>query len=444
MFKKELIKKIQEKKKLFIIGRGPSSRFYKHNKKNISIGLNLDSINSKNFSAIYNKNFIRKNKIKVGSVNFELEALLSYLNLKVKKKIKVYLYGFDFKKNSNDEDIEKKQINKQPLQQLIDVNSQLIAFKIIRNTFKYLKIYRMGFSQDDDLNPKTFNLLKNPLKEKENKSNNLKIVAEITTNHKGDTEILEKLILGTIKAGVKNIKFQKRDFLNFYDKKKLNSKYITPISNTFAEYRQKLELNTEQLNLIKFYQKKYNLNIIFSALDYSSYIQLRNLGFKSFKIPSTISNHKKFINIISKEKLNQIIISTGMTNENYVQFILKKFINFKKLYLLHAISAYPTFFTDININIIKKYYKLSLENKNIIPGYSSHDVGSLGSMLAVAAGARMIEKHIKFGVTEWMHFDDTAIDVISELPSFVSDLIKVDKALGSEKKKIYKVEHHKY
>ena len=211
----------------------------------------------------------------------------------------------------------------------------------------------MGFSQDDDLNPKTFNLLKNPLKEKENKSNNLKIVAEITTNHKGDTEILEKLILGTIKAGVKNIKFQKRDFLNFYDKKKLNSKYITPISNTFAEYRQKLELNTEQLNLIKFYQKKYNLNIIFSALDYSSYIQLRNLGFKSFKIPSTISNHKKFINIISKEKLNQIIISTGMTNENYVQFILKKFINFKKLYLLHAISAYPTFFTDININIIK-------------------------------------------------------------------------------------------
>ena len=87
---------------------------------------------------------------------------MSYLNLKVKKKIKVYLYGFDFKKNSNDEDIEKKQINKQPLQQLIDVNSQLIAFKIIRNTFKYLKIYRMGFSQDDDLNPKTFNLLKNP------------------------------------------------------------------------------------------------------------------------------------------------------------------------------------------------------------------------------------------------------------------------------------------
>ena len=62
-------------------------------------------------------------------------------------------------------------------------------------------------------------------------------------------------------------------------------------------------------------------------------------------------------------------------------------------------------------------------------------MGSLGSMLAVAAGARMIEKHIKFGVTEWMHFDDTAIDVISELPSFVSDLIKVDKALGSEKKK---------
>ena len=45
-------------------------------------------------------------------------------------------------------------------------------------------------------------------------------------------------------------------------------------------------------------------------------------------------------------------------------------------------------------------------------------------MLAIAAGARVIEKHIKIGHTPWMHFDDTAIDAKLELPTFVEQLNK--------------------
>ena len=87
---------------------------------------------------------------------------------------------------------------------------------------------------------------------------------------------------------------------------------------------------------------------------------------------------------------------------------------------------------------------MSEKQKNIIPGYSSHDIGDLGCMLAIVAGARMIEKHVKFGVTDWVHFDDTAIDVNTELPNFVDKLYKVNTALGSEKKIILNTEHHKY
>ena len=46
-------------------------------------------------------------------------------------------------------------------------------------------------------------------------------------------------------------------------------------------------------------------------------------------------------------------------------------------------------------------------------------------MLAIAAGATVIEKHIKIGHTPWMHFDDTAIDAELELPSFIDDLHKI-------------------
>ena len=80
--------------------------------------------------------------------------------------------------------------------------------------------------------------------------------------------------------------------------------------------------------------------------------------------------NNQLISYLSKEKLSEIIISTGMTNENYIKKIVKLYSNVKKLYLLHAISSYPTFYKTMNLNIIKKYVSLSKKYKNILQGYS--------------------------------------------------------------------------
>ena len=56
-------------------------------------------------------------------------------NIKPKKKI--FLFGFDFRKVSRDDDLDKKNIAKSKLQQLIDVNSQLIAFEHIKKNFSW-------------------------------------------------------------------------------------------------------------------------------------------------------------------------------------------------------------------------------------------------------------------------------------------------------------------
>ena len=40
-------------------------------------------------------------------------------------------------------------------------------------------------------------------------------------------------------------------------------------------YRKHIELTSEQINLIKYYKKKEDLKIIFSALDVKSYIDLK-------------------------------------------------------------------------------------------------------------------------------------------------------------------------
>ena len=65
--------------------------------------------------------------------------------------------------------------------------------------------------------------------------------------------------------------------------------------------------------------------------------------------------------------------------------------------------------------------------------------------MAVAAGAKMIEKHVKLGRVQWAHFDEVALDLATnEFSDFVADIRMAEKIMGAGKKKILASEHHKY
>jgi N-acetylneuraminate synthase len=66
-------------------------------------------------------------------------------------------------------------------------------------------------------------------------------------------------------------------------------------------------------------------------------------------------------------------------------------------------------------------------------------------MMAVAAGARMIEKHVKFGDVSWAHFDQVAVDLVNgDFKRFVEEIRNAEIICGEEEKKIHATEHHKY
>ena len=90
-----------------------------------------------------------------------------------------------------------------------------------------------------------------------------------------------------------------------------------------------------------------------------------------------------------------MIVSTGMTDQNYLLKCAKLFKNNKKLYLMHCVSSYPTTPLDANLSVISTIKSLSLKYKNIIPGYSSHDLTRTAAAMSVALGAKILEKHIK-------------------------------------------------
>ena len=90
-FKNQLLKKIKKNKTVSIIGRGPTSRFFK-NKSSLKIGINLEQINNINFEYLYKKNILinkqnntsikidKFSSFKIGSVPFALFNVLEILN----------------------------------------------------------------------------------------------------------------------------------------------------------------------------------------------------------------------------------------------------------------------------------------------------------------------------------------------------------------------------
>lgn len=273
----------------------------------------------------------------------------------------------------------------------------------------------------------------------------VKIVAEITTNHFGDMERLKMMILSAKKAGADFVKFQKRDVQSFYSDKQLDSVYNSPFGKTFRDYRLGIELNMEQFLLIDRWCKEVGIEWFVSVLDVPSYEFISEFNPKIIKLPSTISEHKDFLCKVAQKHTGELIVSTGYTDKKFEEFIINNFTNVKKLYLLQCTSSYPTPNNHAQIGVVRHYYNLSKANSKIVPGFSSHDIGSLCSMMAVAAGAVMIEKHVKFGHVPWSHFDEVAVNMENgDFDKFVSDIRHAEEVVGEEEKTIHKSEHHKY
>ncbi len=273
------------------------------------------------------------------------------------------------------------------------------------------------------------------------------VVAELTNNHVGDPNRLKNMIHLAKDAGADLIKVQKRDVDNFYTKMELESPYKSPFGNTLGDYRKGVELGDELFKILIKECSDHEIAWFSTVLDYSSFEYVQQFDCPLIKLPSTISNHRNFIQEIAEIYYDDIVVSTGYTDPQYEDFILNNFCNNQRiLWLLQCSSSYPTPPEAAQIAVVRHYDHLR-ENKhpNLMPGYSSHDVGSQGCMLAVASGARMVEKHVKLGNLDWVHFDGVAVDLYNdEFKTFVSNVRKAELMCGDGTKRIHPRENHKY
>lgn len=272
-----------------------------------------------------------------------------------------------------------------------------------------------------------------------------KIVAELTTNHFGDRFRLERMIRAAAAAGADFVKLQKRDVDTFYSAEQLASSYRSPFGTTFGDYRHALELSEEDFQFVDKICQELGIGWFASLLDQPSFEFMQRFSPAIVKLPSTISEHTDYLKYVASEYRGAVVLSTGMTDKSYEDWVLSNFTNCSLLYLMQANSGYPTPLVDCNIGVVRSYDLLSRREPRIVPAYSSHDFGSKASCMAIAAGARMVEKHVKLGHTEWAHFDAVAVDLTTPaFKEYVDALREAELILGSEEKKVSSSEHHKY
>lgn len=390
----------------------------------------------------------------------ELINLLANQNEPQNKTAEVYLYGFDFEiavnKVLNAEDLfldsllaRQKSIfdmllrQDKPFEYLILVNKSKTEVKINQISAKQINKSVPEVSASD----LEAAILKNNHLQKEMflRANNgeVQIIAELTNNHLGDTDRLTEMVKLCKLQGASVIKIQKRDISVLYTQEERESGYSSPFGSTLGEYRAGVELSVEQIEYLTILCAELDIPWFTSVLDLPSLQLMDKFKPLSIKAPSTISEHKNFLRQIAKSDIEYIFISTGATDQSFLEWVVENFAD-KKLVLMQCTSSYPTAPDDCNVAVVRTIEKMG-ENNLIIPGYSSHDIGSLACQLSVANGARFIEKHIKLGSVEWVHFDGVALDLMANnLSKFVDDIRIAERILGSHEKKQLVSEHHKY
>ena len=263
------------------------------------------------------------------------------------------------------------------------------------------------------------------------------VIAEAGLNHNGSIEIAKKLIDLAVIAGADAVKFQKRTIDKLAVKETLEAKddRFPEFGSTYREIREYLEFDFDEYVQLKNYAKSKKIDFMVTAFDEDAVDFLEKVGVEKFKLAShSLTNLGLLKYLASKKK--QTVLSTGMADLDEIDRAVEIFKSYDApLALMHCVSAYPTPLAECNlamINILGERYGLKV-------GYSGHELGYLPSIVAVARGAQLIERHYTLDKT-MVGFDHKMSLEPDELIAMVRDIRAIKGIVGNGEKNVSETE----
>lgn len=216
------------------------------------------------------------------------------------------------------------------------------------------------------------------------------IIAEIGECFNGKLDIAKKLISVAKDCGCDIVKFQTLDYEN-----------ISPLDPE-AEWFRKIALNPKKIKCLIKYARKAKIKILFTPENVKTARWLLALGLSRVKISSSSLGNSELLKFINNN-FKRVFLSTGMASLAEVKEAVKRLHKVSDLYILHCVSEYPTgpllkkrdlkalSPKDVRLNMMRILMGAFPQRKI---GYSDHTCGILAPVVAVAMGAKVIEKHI--------------------------------------------------
>lgn len=261
------------------------------------------------------------------------------------------------------------------------------------------------------------------------------IIAEAGVNHNGEVWRAKKMITAARDAGADAVKFQTfraEDITTRTAGKAPYQRRATCPGEAQFEMLKKLELSAEDFEKIAAFANKSGIEFLSSPFDRISVDLLESLDIAAYKIPSgELTNIPLLAYIAGFHK--PVILSTGMAKMDEIgeAVVTLERNGARGIVLLHCITNYPAPPASLNLRVIP----LFREKFNKPVGFSDHSEGILGSLLARALGACIIEKH--FTLDRNLPGPDHAASLEPDgLAELVAGIRQTDNILGSGKRRI--------
>lgn len=250
------------------------------------------------------------------------------------------------------------------------------------------------------------------------------IVAEIGINHGGDLKTARGLIRKASHCGADAVKMQ-----TYLTEKRVSQ------NSPIYKLLKKCELGPKEHQELFKVAVEEGIILFSTPFDDESVDLLVKLGAPAIKIASFDIVNFRLLKKVVQTKI-PLIISTGMANKEEVNKAVELLEGNNTEYcLLHCISAYPAKKEDANLNVIKTLKK----NYDCPIGYSDHTLGIKVPVLAVAAGATVIEKH--FTLDKNLEGPDHKMSADpKDLIKMVTEIREVEKILGASEVKFFAAE----
>lgn len=261
------------------------------------------------------------------------------------------------------------------------------------------------------------------------------IIAEAGVNHNGSLDSAFALVDAAVEAGANAVKFQSFKAENLVSKAIAQAEYQaqnTGKQQTQYELLKSLELSlTDHQKLFEYCHEK-KIEFMSTPFDDDSIDLLKTMGMRRWKIPSGELLSIPYLRKIAAFD-EPTILSTGMGSLSEVTLavdtLLQAGLNKNHLTILHANTAYPTPYEDVNL----KAMQTLAEAFQTSVGLSDHSLGIEVPIAAVAMGATVIEKH--FTLDKSLPGPDHQASLEpGELKAMVQAIRHIEEALGTGEK----------